>query len=68
MSANTATWRESLNKRLLMDNGAFNIKCSLAHETKPHTCFNAVGKDKKTRALYTGNKLYEELDKGLSHI
>ena len=68
MSANISSWKESLNKRLLLDNGAYNIKCSLAHETKPHTCFNAVGKDKKNRNIYTGNKLFEELENGHSHI
>lgn len=68
MSANGPTWRESLNKRLLIDNGAYMIKASLSHESKPQTIFNAVGKDKKTRAVLIGNKVYEELDNGNSHI
>ena len=63
-----SSWRESLNKRMLLDNGAYMIKCSLAHESKPHTCFNAVGKDKKTRAIHVGNKLWDELESGHSHI
>ena len=62
------TWRDSTNKRVLLDNGAYTIKCSLASETKPHVFFNAVGKDKKTRAVFIGNKLVEELENGHPHI
>lgn len=64
MSANGPTWRESLNKRVLLDNGAYMIKASLAHDIKPHSFYNAVGKDKKTRGVLIGNKLYDELDNG----
>ena len=63
-----ASWRESIHKRMLIDNGAYYIKCSLAHENKPHTCFNAVGKDKRSRAVHIGNKLFDELGNGHSHI
>lgn len=62
------SWRESVTKRMLIDNGAYMIKCSLAHESKPHTCYNAVGKDKRSRAIHIGNKLFDELDNGHSHI
>ena len=64
MSANGPSWRESLNKRILLDNGAYTIKCSLAHETKPTQFFNAVGRDKKNRGVLIGNKLFEELENG----
>jgi actin-related protein len=49
MSGITNSWKDSLNKRILLDNGAYHIKSSLATETKPNMCFNAVGKDKKSR-------------------
>jgi hypothetical protein len=64
MSGSAQTWRDSLNRRVLLDNGAYTIKSSLATETKPHSCLNAVGKDKKTRAVFVGNKLLEELENG----
>jgi actin-related protein len=51
-----------------MDNGAYMIKFSSATENKPQTIFNAVGKDKKTRNMYIGNKLMEELENGHSNI
>ena len=49
MSGIANNWKDQLNKRILLDNGAYMIKCSLASESKPFTCFNAVGKDKKSR-------------------
>lgn len=63
-----STWRESNQKRVLLDNGAYNIKCSLGNENKPHVSYNAVGRNKKTGKVYIGNKLRDELDKGSSHI
>ena len=30
--------------------------------------FNAVGRDKKTRAFFIGNKLFDELESGHSNI
>jgi hypothetical protein len=54
MSAIGNSWKDQLNKRLVLDCGAYMIKCSLASESKPHNCFNGVAKDKKTRALYIG--------------
>ena len=44
------------------------IKFSSAAENKPLTIFNAVGKDRKTRNMYKGNKLMEELENGHSNI
>jgi len=44
------------------------IKFSSAAENKPQTIFNAVGKDRKTRNMYIGNKLWEELENGHSNI
>ena len=69
MSANTGpTWRDSLNKRILLDNGAYTIKFSSANEAKPQTIYNAVGKDKKTRTVYIGNKLLDEMENGHTNI
>ena len=68
MCANGPTWRDSLSKRILLDNGAYEIKFSNASEIKPSTMFNAVGKDKKSRNVYSGNKLLEELENGHSNI
>jgi actin-related protein len=51
-----------------MDNGGYMIKFSTANETKPQSIFNAVGKDRKTRTVYIGNKLFEELDNGHTNI
>ena len=44
------------------------IKFSSAAENKPQTIYNAVGKDRKTRNMYVGNKLLEELENGHSNI
>ena len=44
------------------------IKFSSASEQKPQTIYNAVGKDRKTRNMYVGNKLWEELENGHSNI
>ncbi len=35
MCASGPTWRDSLNKRILLDNGAYMIKFSSANEPKP---------------------------------
>ena len=51
-----------------MDNGAYEIKCSLASDAKPHEILNAVGKSKKTGKIYMANKLRDELDKGAQNI
>jgi hypothetical protein len=42
-------WRTNPNKRILMDNGAYQIKYSTATEEKARLCYNAVGRDKKTK-------------------
>ena len=68
MCASTQTWRDNLNKRIILDNGDYMIKYSTANETKPLMMYNAVGKDKKTRNVYVGNKLFEELDNGHGNI
>ena len=60
--------REDLSKRIVVDNGAYMIKFSSAAENKPQTIYNAVGKDRKTRNMYVGNKLLEELENGHSNI
>ena len=62
------TWRDNLSKRIVVDNGAYMIKFSSAAENKVQTIYNAVGKDRKTRNLYVGNKLMEELENGHSNI
>ena len=51
-----------------MDNGAYEIKCSLASDPKPHDIYNAVGRNKKTGKIYMANKLRDELEKGTNHI
>ena len=58
------TWHDSNSKRVIMDNGAYEIKCSLATDSKPHEIYNAVGKSKKTGKVYMANKLRDELEKG----
>lgn len=68
MCASGPTWRDSLNKRILLDNGAYQIKFSSASETKPSLLYNAVGKDKKTRNVFIGNKLLDEFENGHSNI
>jgi actin-related protein len=62
------SWRDNLSKRIVVDNGAYMIKFSSAAENKPQTIYNAVGKDRKTRNMYVGNKLLEELENGHSNI
>jgi actin-related protein len=62
------TWRDNLSKRIVVDNGAYMIKFSSAAENKAQTIYNAVGKDRKTRNMYVGNKLMEELENGHSNI
>lgn len=62
------SWRDNLSKRIIVDNGAYMIKFSSAAENKPQTIYNAVGKDRKTRNMYVGNKLLEELENGHSNI
>jgi len=61
------TWRESNHRRIIMDNGAQTIKCSLASDSKPHVCLNAVGRNKRTGKTFIGNKLRDEQDKGGEH-
>ena len=67
-----STWRDSLSKRLLLDNGAYHIKYSNASSTdpKPQLMYNAVGKDKKGKGsqVYIGNKLWDELEGGRSGV
>ena len=62
-----AEWHTQTNRRVLLDNGAGSIKCSLASDSKPHIVLNAVGRNKKTQKLYVGNKLRDELDRGAGH-
>lgn len=62
------SWRDNLSKRIVIDNGAYMIKFSSAAENKVQTIYNAVGKDRKTRNMYVGNKLMEELENGHSNI
>ena len=63
-----ATWHDSTSKRVILDNGAYELKCSLASAQEPHEVYNAVGKSKKTGKIYLGNKLRDELDKGAQNI
>ena len=67
-----STWRDSLSKRLLLDNGAYLIKYSNASspDPKPQLMYNAVGKDKKGKGsqVYIGNKLWDELEGGRSGV
>ena len=35
ISGVSGTWRDQLNKRIIMDNGAYMIKFSSANEAKP---------------------------------
>ncbi|TNV84523.1 hypothetical protein FGO68_gene9447 [Halteria grandinella] len=62
------TWRDNLSKRLVLDHGAYMIKYSSASEAKPQLMYNAVGKDKKNRNVYVGNKLWDELEGGHANI
>jgi actin-related protein len=62
------TWRDNLQKRILLDHGAYMIKYSSAAEAKPQTMYNAVGKDRKNRNVYVGNKAWEELEAGNSNM
>ena len=62
------TWRDNLSKRIVVDNGAYMIKFSSAAENKAQSIYNAVGKDRKTRNMYVGNKLMDELENGHSNI
>jgi hypothetical protein len=43
-----AEWQTHTNRRIILDNGAANVKCSLASDSKPHIALNAVGRHKKT--------------------
>ena len=58
------TWRDQDSKRVLLDCGAYELKYSLASESKPHIVYNAAGRNKKTGKVYLGNKLREELERG----
>jgi len=51
-----------------MDNGAYEIKMSLASDQKPHDIYNAVGRNKKTGKVYLCNKLRDELEKGTPNV
>lgn len=68
MCASGPTWRDSLNKRIILDNGAHMLKFSSVSELKPSLLYNAVGKDKKTRSVFIGNKLLEELENGHTNM
>ncbi len=68
MCASGPTWRDNLSRRIIVDNGAYMIKYSSASESKPSTIYNAVGKDRRTRNMYVGNKLLEELDNGHANL
>ena len=62
-----AEWVSQANRRVIIDNGAGKIKCSLASDSKPHEAMSAVGRNKKTQKLYIANKLRDELDRGSRH-
>lgn len=62
------SWRDQASKRVLLDWGAYEFKCSLGNEQKPHQVYNAVGRNKKTGKVYLGNKLREELEKGAQNM
>ena len=68
ISGVSGTWRDQLNKRIIIDNGAYMIKFSSANEAKPQTIYNEVGRDRKTRNVYVGNKLFDELENGHPNI
>ena len=63
-----SSWTDNPSKRVILDSGAYEIKCSLASDTKPHLVHNAVGKSRKTGKVYVANKLKDELDKGAQNI
>ena len=63
-----ANWHDSHAKRVILDNGAYELKCSLASDSKPHVVYNAVGRSKKTGKVYLANKLRDELEKGAQNI
>ena len=44
------------------------LKFSSVSELKPSLLYNAVGKDKKTRSVFIGNKLLEELENGHTNM
>ena len=62
------TWQDTSSKRVIMDNGAYEIKCSLASDEKSRDIYNAVGRSKKTSKVYLTNKLRDELEKGAQNI
>lgn len=68
MVTSSGNWQESSAKRVLLDCGAYELKYSLATESKPHIVYNAAGRNKKTGKVYLGNKLREELDKGAQNL
>jgi len=63
-----ANWRDAPQKRILMDNGAYKIKFSTAADKEPMLCFNGVGKDRKSKNVYIGQKLWDELEAGHPNI
>ena len=63
-----SNWVDNPTKRLILDSGAYELKCSLVSDTKPHLVHNAVGKSRKTGKVYVANKLRDELDKGAQNI
>ena len=64
-----STWRDNPNKRILFDNGAYNIKYgTVATEGDPKTMFNAIGKDKSTFSFFVGNEVLEKLNKGHTNL
>ena len=61
----TGEWHHSNGRRVLLDQGAGSIKCSLGTETsKPHITLCAAGRHKKTQKVYLGNKLRDEFERG----
>ena len=63
-----SSWVDNPAKRVILDSGAYELKCSLVFDTKPHLVYNAVGKSRKTGKVYVANKLRDELDKGAQNI
>lgn len=59
------SWRDNPHKRILFDNGAYNIKFgTAATKGDPKTMFNCIGKNEATRSVIIGNEVLEKLNKG----
>ena len=60
------SWEDSKHKRIVIDNGGYQIKMSTAAEKHPILVLNAVGqlKSKIKQKQLIGNKIYDEMEKG----